>query len=128
MAKNPIRERIKSHSIIDLIIFTISSIPRSRLVIDHLQLFVGLDHGVRIHREIDGELANRRQLHAEGEISARDPVQDLGDDLAVDGNPGMVVQPDREAAVRIVPLHQVPLPGGACRPSDLLIYMTSTIE
>lgn len=51
---------------------------------------------VRINRQIDCQLANRRKLIALGECTCGDPADHLIDDLAVDRDTAMQVQAHAE--------------------------------
>ena len=61
-----------------------------------LELLVGLDDGVRIDRQVDRQLADGGELAAGPELSARDRIADLRDDLAVDRDARVVVELDAE--------------------------------
>ena len=53
---------------------------------------IGADYGVRVHLEVDGELADSRESFAGGEGSGGSAGVDKVDDLAIDGNSGFEVE------------------------------------
>ena len=62
----------------------------------NLKLPIAANNCVRVHGEVDGELAYGGKLVAALERSGRDTAGDLIDDLAVDRDAAMEVEPEPE--------------------------------
>ena len=80
------------------------------------ELAIGAHHGVGIDGEIDGKLADRRQLIAGRQGAGGDTRPDLIDELAIDRDAAMKIEAEVEAAVFGILNHE-----------SLMYYITSTL-